>query len=334
MADWMIIVFALAVMLGAVGGAAVLTWFERRLLGIWQDRYGPNRLGPFGIGQVAADMIKLLTKHDWTPPFADRWVFIFAPTAIVIAMLLGFAVVPFGPGLHIIDVNIGLLFFLGMTSLAVYSVLLGGLASNNKYALLGGLRSAAQMVSYEVFMGLSLMGVVMLSGSFSLQDIVESQRDGWYAVSQFLGLFVFIIAGIAESHRLPFDLPEAEHELTAGFHTEYGGMKFGMFMLGEYLGLILISCMITTLFFGGWLGPFGVQWLPPIVWFGIKTFIIICFFVLLRAAIPRPRYDQLMTLGWKIMLPITLINLVITGAVALYLRDAALAASTLVGAGT
>lgn len=322
MSNGMTILFAICVMLAAVGGAAVLTWFERRLLGVWQDRYGPNRLGPFGIGQVAADMIKLLTKHDWTPPFADRWVFIFAPTAIVVAMLLGFAVVPFGPGLHIIDVNIGLLFFLGMTSLAVYSVLLGGLASNNKYALLGGLRSAAQMVSYEVFMGLSLMGVVMLTGSFSLQDIVAAQRDGWYCFSQFLGLFVFIIAGIAESHRLPFDLPEAEHELTAGFHTEYGGMKFAMFMLGEYLGLILISCMITTLFFGGWLGPFGAQWLPPIIWFGIKTFIIICFFVLLRAAIPRPRYDQLMSLGWKVMLPITLINVVVTGAVALSMQGA------------
>jgi NADH-quinone oxidoreductase subunit H len=315
MSAGMTILFALAVMGSAVGSAAVLTWFERRLLGIWQDRYGPNRLGPFGIGQVAADMLKLLTKHDWVPPFADKWVFIFAPTAIVIAMLLGFAVVPFGPDLHIIDINIGLLFFLGMTSLAVYSVLLGALSSNNKYALLGGLRSAAQMVSYEVFMGLSLMGVVMLTGSFSLQDIVEAQRDGWYFISQFLGLFVFVIAAIAESHRLPFDLPEAEHELTAGFHTEYSGMKFTLFMLGEYLGLILISCMITTLFFGGWLGP----WLPPIVWFGIKTFLIICFFILLRAAIPRPRYDQLMSLGWKIMLPLTLINLVVTGAVALWM---------------
>jgi NADH-quinone oxidoreductase subunit H len=322
MSDGMTVLFAISVMLAAVGGAAVLTWFERRLLGLWQDRYGPNRLGPFGIGQVAADMLKLLTKFDWIPPFADKWVFVFAPTAIVIAMLLGFAVVPFGPGLHIMDVNIALLFFLGMTSLAVYSVLLGGLASNNKYALLGGLRSAAQMVSYEVFMGLSLMGVVMLTGSFSLQDIVEAQRDGWYAVSQFLGLFVFIIAAIAESHRLPFDLPEAEHELTAGFHTEYGGMKFAMFMLGEYLGLILISCMITTLFFGGWLGPFGATFLPPIVWFGIKTFLIICFFVLLRAAIPRPRYDQLMSLGWKVMLPLTLINLVVTGAVALWMHGA------------
>jgi NADH-quinone oxidoreductase subunit H len=322
MSDFWIIVFAISVMLGAVGGAAVATWFERRLLGLWQDRYGPNRLGPFGIGQVAADMIKLLTKHDWVPPFADKWVFIFAPTAIVVAMLLGFAVVPFAPGLHIIDLNIGLLFFLGMTSLAVYSVLLGGLASNNKYALLGGLRSAAQMVSYEVFMGLSLMGVVMLSGSFSMVDIVESQRDGWYCFSQFLGLFVFVIAAIAESHRLPFDLPEAEHELTAGFHTEYSGMKFAMFMLGEYLGLILISCMITTLFFGGWLAPFSLTIIPAVIWFSLKTFLVICFFILLRCAIPRPRYDQLMSLGWKVMLPITLINLVITGAVALWIAGA------------
>jgi NADH-quinone oxidoreductase subunit H len=172
------------------------------------------------------------------------------------------------------------------------------------------------MVSYEVFMGLSLMGVVMLTGSFSMRAIVEAQRDMWYCIPQFLGLFTFMIAGIAESHRLPFDLPEAEHELTAGFHTEYGGMKFAMFMLGEYLGLILICCMITTLFFGGWLGP----WLPPVVWFCLKVFVLICFFVLLRAAIPRPRYDQLMSLGWKFMLPLTLLNLLLTGALALAIR--------------
>lgn len=308
--------FGLFIILAAVAGAAFLTWFERRLLGIWQDRHGPNRLGPFGVYQVLADMIKLLTKDDWIPPFADRVVFVFAPTALVVAMMLGFAVVPFGPDLYIIDLNIGLLFFLGMTSLAVYSVLLGGLASNNKYALLGGLRSAAQMVSYEVFMGLSLMGVVMLTGSFSMRDIVEAQRDMWYFIPQCLGLFVFLIAGIAESHRLPFDLPEAEHELTAGFHTEYSGMKFAMFMLGEYLGLILISCMITTLFFGGWLGP----WLLPAVWFCLKVSVLICFFILLRAAIPRPRYDQLMSLGWKYMLPLTLLNLLLTGAIALALE--------------
>ena len=282
MSELLPVLLALAVLVAGVGGAAVLTWWERRLLGLWQDRFGPNRLGPFGVGQVVADMIKLLFKDDWVPPFADKAVFIFAPTAIVVAMMMGFAVVPFAPGVVIIDVNIGLLFFLGMTSLAVYSVLLGGLASNNKYALLGGLRSAAQMVSYEVFMGLSLMGVVMMTGSFSLVDIVEAQRDVWFCFSQILGLFVFLIAGIAESHRLPFDLPEAEHELTAGFHTEYGGMKFAMFMLGEYLGLILISCMIVTLFFGGWMGlPLIGGWLPPFVWFGLKVFVVICFFVAL-----------------------------------------------------
>ena len=201
-------------------------------------------------------------------------------------------------------------------------VLLGGLASNNKYALLGGLRSASQMVSYEVFMGLSLMGVVMMSGSFSLVDIVAAQRDVWFCFSQALGLLVFVVAGIAESHRLPFDLPEAEHELTAGFHTEYGGMKFAMFMLGEYLGLMLISCMIVTLFFGGWMGPAAIaHWLPPLVWFGIKVAFVINFFVLLRAAIPRPRYDQLMSLGWKVMLPITLVNLVVTGGILLVDRQ-------------
>ena len=317
MAELKIIGLLLLLLAGAVGGAAVMTWFERRMLGIWQDRLGPNRVGPLGIGLVAADMLKLLGKHDWVPPFADRPVFIFAPTAVVVAMLLGFAVVPFAPNVMVIDMNIGLLFFLGMTSIAVYSVLLGGLASHNKYSLLGGLRSAAQMVSYEVFMGLSLMGVVMLSGSFSLTQIVAAQEDLWFAVTQPLGLFVFVIAGLAESHRLPFDLPEAEHELTAGFHTEYGGMKFAMFMLGEYLGLILISCMITTLFLGGWLGP----WLPPSLWFPIKTLIVILFFILLRAAIPRPRYDQLMSLGWKVMLPITLVNLALTGGVALWISE-------------
>lgn len=316
MEELFIYVVIFGTLFGVFGGAAILVWFERRLLGIWQDRLGPNRVGPFGIGLALADIIKLFAKEDWIPPFADRFVFVFAPTAIVMAMLLGFAVVPYAPGIYIANLNIGLLFFLGMTSLAVYSVLLGGLASNNKYALLGGLRSAAQMISYEVFMGLSLMGVVMLTGSFSLVDIVHWQEDNyWFVIPQFIGFVVFMIAGIAESHRLPFDLPEAEHELVAGFHTEYSGMKFGMFMLGEYLGLILISCMIATIFFGGWLGP---AFLPPFIWFFIKSFAFICFFILLRAAIPRPRYDQLMSFGWKFMLPLTLINLLATGAIVLW----------------
>jgi NADH-quinone oxidoreductase subunit H len=318
--DLFIYLVIFGTLFGAMGGAAVLVWFERRLLGFWQDRPGPNRVGPFGIGLALADIIKLFAKEDWVPPFADKFVFVFAPTAVMMAMLLGFAVIPYAPGIYIVDINIALLFFLGMTSLAVYSVLLGGLSSHNKYALLGGLRSAAQMISYEVFMGLSVMGVVMLSGSFSLVDIVHAQENLWFVVSQFFGFLVFTIAGIAESHRLPFDLPEAEHELVAGFHTEYSGMKFGMFMVGEYLGLILISSMMTTIFFGGWLGP---DFLFPIIWFGLKTFIIICFFVLLRAAIPRPRYDQLMSFGWKVMLPLTLINLMVTGAIALILETPA-----------
>lgn len=302
------------VLLGALGGALLLVWWERRLLGFWQDRLGPNRLGPFGILQSVADAIKMFTKDDWVPPFADRVVFTLAPTAAAAGMLLALAVVPFGPGLVIVDLNIGVLFFLAMTSLAVYSVLLGGLASNNKYSLLGGLRSAAQMVTYEVFMGLSIMGVVMLAGTFNLSGIVAAQGSMWFAVPQVLGLVVFMIAGVAEAHRLPFDLPEAEQELTAGFHTEYSGMKFGLIMVGEYLAVIVTSAMTVTLFFGGWLGP---AFLPPVVWFALKTTLLICFFVLLRASLPRPRYDQLMSYGWKLLLPLTLVNLLVTGAVAL-----------------
>lgn len=294
--------------------ASMLTWLERRLLGIWQDRYGPNRVGPFGLLQVVADMIKIFTKQDWIPPFADKPVFVIAPAIVMVCMLMAFAVIPITPDIGVADPNVGLLFFLAMTALAAYSVLLGGYASNSKYALLGALRSAAQMVSYEVFMGIALMGVVLMSGSFNLREIVGAQSDGWFIVPQCVGFLVFLIAGIAESHRLPFDLPEAEHEIVAGFHTEYSSMKFGMFFIGEYLGVAVISAMIVTLYFGGWLGP----GLPPLVWFCLKTFIFICFFILLRAAIPRPRYDQLMSFGWKLMLPVALINLLITGGVVLW----------------
>jgi NADH-quinone oxidoreductase subunit H len=293
--------------------AALLTWVEWRLLGLWQDRYGPNRAGPFGILQVVADMIKILTKEDWIPPLADKGVFVLAPMIVMIAMLMAIAVVPIAPGVGVADLNVGLLFFLAMTSLAVYSVVLAGWSSNNKYSLMGGLRSAAQMVSYEVFMGLSLMGVVMLAGSFDLREIVAAQQHLWYFIPQFLGLIIFIIAGVAESHRLPYDLPEAENELVAGYHTEYSGMKFGMFFIGEYVAIVLVSAMIVTLFFGGWLGP----WLPPIIWFVIKTSIFIVFFILLRAALPRPRYDQFMSFGWKVMLPLALLNLVVTGGILL-----------------
>ncbi len=306
----------LGVLVVALSLAAGLIWLERRLLALWQDRYGPNRVGPFGLLQVLADMIKIFFKEDWIPPFADKAVFIGAPAVIVVTVLTSFAVLPIAPGIIISDLNVGLLFVLAMSSLGVYSVVLAGWSSDNKYALLGGLRAAAQMLSYEVFMGLSLMGVVLLAGSFNLTAIVEAQGHLWFVVPQFLGFVLFLIAGIAETRRLPFDLPEAESELIAGFHSEYSGMKFGMFFVGEYLGVILISSLITILFFGGWLGP----WLPPIVWFLIKMLFFICFFILLRAALPRPRFDQLMSWGWKVMLPLALANLLVTGAVALAWR--------------
>jgi NADH-quinone oxidoreductase subunit H len=293
--------------------AAGLIWLERRLLALWQDRYGPNRVGPFGLLQVLADMIKVLTKEDWIPPFADKAVFVAAPAWIMVTMLMSFAVISFAPHIEVIDLNIGLLFFLAMSSLGVYGVALAGWSSGNKYSLLGGLRGAAQMLSYEVFMGLSLVGVVMCAGSFSLRDIVESQRGLWFCIPQFLGMIIFFIAGVAETHRLPFDLPEAESELVAGYHSEYSGMKFGMFFVGEYLGITLISALMTTLFFGGWLGPV----LPPVVWFFLKTFIFICGFILLRASLPRPRYDQLMSFGWKVMLPLSLLNLTVTAGILL-----------------
>lgn len=296
-----------------LGLAALLIWAERRLLGIWQDRLGPNRVGPFGVLQSVADMIKIFFKEDWIPPFADKAVFVFAPCVVVIAMLMVFAIVPISPAPAIAELNIGVLFFLAMSALAAYSTVLAGWASNNKYALLGGMRSAAQMISYDVFMGLALMGVVMLAGSFELRTIVEAQAELWFVIPQFLGFLIFLVAGLAESHRLPFDLPEAEHEIIAGFHTEYSGMKFGLFFIGEYLGVMLIAAMTVLLFLGGWSGP----WLPPWLWFCLKTALLVGLIILIRAALPRPRFDQLMGFGWKWMLPLALFNLVVTGALAL-----------------
>jgi NADH-quinone oxidoreductase subunit H len=256
-------------------------------------------------------MIKIFTKEDWIPPFADRWIFVLAPTIVVITTLMSFAVVPFAPGIGVADSNIALLFFLAMSSLAAYSVVLGGWASNSKYALLGGMRAAAQLLSYEVFMGLSLMGVVLLAGSFDLRRIVDAQAEGWFVIPQALGFLVFLTAGLAETHRAPFDIPEADAELVAGYHTEYSGMKFGMFFVGEYLGVALISSMIVVLFLGGWQGP----WLPPLVWFALKTGVCICLFFLLRATFPRPRFDQFLSFGWKVLLPAALVNLLLTGVV-------------------
>jgi NADH-quinone oxidoreductase subunit H len=307
------IIVILGVLIGVLLFAAGIIWFERRLLGVFQERYGPNRAGKFGVLQVVADMLKIFTKENWIAPFAEKAVFVIAPGIIMITTLASFAVIPIAPAILVADIDIGLLYFLAMSSFAVYSVALAGWASNNKYSLLGSIRAVGQMVSYEVFMGLSLMGVVVMAGSFSMRDIVEAQAGMWNVVPQFVGFVVFFIAGLAETRRLPFDLPEAESELVAGYHTEYSGFKFAMFYVGEYIGITLISMMIVTLFFGGWQGPV----LPPLIWFLVKTLFFVGLFILVRAALPRPRYDQLLSFGWKLMLPLALLNLAVTGGIVL-----------------
>lgn len=304
---------ALIILLGAVLLGAVLTVVERRLLGLWQDRYGPNRVGPFGSLQLIADMIKIFFKEDWIPPFADRTLFVLAPAIAMASLLLSFMIIPITPGWGVADLHIGLLFFLAMAGINVYAVLFGGWSSGNKYALIGAMRASAQTLSYEVFMGLSLMGVVAMAGSFNMREIVNAQEGFWFIIPQFFGFCTFLIAGIAVTHRHPFDQPEAEQELADGYHIEYSSMKFGMFFIGEYVGMALVSALIVTLFFGGWHGPL----LPPIVWFALKTGFFLVLFILLRAALPRPRYDRVMSFGWKICLPLTLINLLVTGAVIL-----------------
>jgi NADH-quinone oxidoreductase subunit H len=311
---WMHVVMVVVVLLVLLNVPIALSWLERRLLGWFQDRYGPNRVGRFGLLQPVADGIKLMMKEDWVPPFADRWVFIAAPTIVVAAMLLVFGVIPFTPTIAISDLNVGVLFFLGMASVAVYSIVLAGWASNSKYSLVGGLRAAAQLISYEIPMGLSLVGVVMLAGSFKLGDIVQAQqRSLWFCVTQPVGLLVFLTAALAEARRIPFDLPEADSELTNGFHTEYSSMKFGLFMLGEYLDITLVGCLTALLFFGGWLGP----GLPALAWLVIKVAAVVVSFMWVRSVLPRFRFDQLMGFGWKVLLPVSLLNIVVTGFAAL-----------------
>ncbi|WP_017429979.1 NADH-quinone oxidoreductase subunit NuoH [Halomonas jeotgali] len=309
---------AVAILLVAVLVSAVMTVVERRMLGLWQDRYGPNRVGPFGSLQLIADMLKIFFKEDWIPPFADRTIFLLAPGIAMASLLLSFVIIPITPTLGVADWNIGLLFFLAMGGINVYSVLLGGWSSANKYALIGSMRSSAQTISYEVFMGLSLMGVVATAGSFNLREIVEAQAGLWFVIPQFLGFCTFLIAGFATTHRHPFDQPEAEQELADGYHIEYSSMKFGMFFIGEYVGMLLISALTVTLFFGGWHGPL----LPPFVWFALKTGVFLLLFILARAALPRPRYDRVMTFGWIVCLPLTLLNLLVTGAIILLANPA------------
>lgn len=312
-ATWEIVIAvakALLILVVMIGAGAFMSFIERRLLGLWQDRYGPNRVGPFGIFQLVADMLKMFFKEDWIPPFADRRIFMLAPIIAFTAFLMAFVIVPITPSWGIADLNIGILYFFAIAGLAVYAVLFAGWSSNNKYALLGSLRASAQTLSYEVFLGLSLMGIVIQTGTFNLREIVEAQADLWNIIPQFFGFATFVIAGIAVTHRHPFDQPEAEQELADGYHIEYAGMKWGLFFVGEYIGIVLVSAMLVSLFFGGWQGP----WLPPIVWFALKTGFFMMFFILLRASLPRPRFDQVMAFGWKVCLPLTLLNMLATAA--------------------
>lgn len=314
-----LVVQALVIFLGLVIVAALMIVYERRMLALWQDRYGPNRVGWQGSLQLVADMLKIFFKEDWTPEFADKKIFTLAPAIAMFTALASFAIIPLSPTLGAADWNIGLLFFFAMAGLAVYAVMFGGWASANKFSLLGGLRSSAQTISYEVFLGLSLMGVVAMAGSFNLRDIVEAQTTVWNVVPQFFGFLTFVVAGVAVTHRHPFDQPEAEQELAEGYHVEYSGMKFGMFFIGEYVNVVLISALMTCLFFGGWLPPFGIDipFITPVVWFMLKTLFFMTLFVLARGSLMRPRYDQVMNFGWKVCLPVTLINLLVTAAVIL-----------------
>ena len=305
---------AVVILLVVVTCGAFMSFGERRLLGLFQNRYGPNRVGWGGSLQLVADMIKMFFKEDWIPKFSDRVIFTLAPMIAFTSLLLAFAIVPVSPGWVVADLNIGILFFLMMAGLAVYAVLFAGWSSNNKYSLLGAMRASAQTLSYEVFLGLSLMGVVAQAGSFNMTDIVNSQAHVWNVIPQFFGFITFAIAGVAVCHRHPFDQPEAEQELADGYHIEYSGMKFGLFFVGEYIGIVTISALMVTLFFGGWQGPL----LPPFIWFALKTAFFMMMFILIRASLPRPRYDQVMSFGWKICLPLTLINLLVTAAVILW----------------
>jgi NADH-quinone oxidoreductase subunit H len=298
---------------GMLGIVSYLIFVERKVAGHMQARVGPNRVGPFGLLQPAADVLKLFFKEEFIPAEANKVIFHIAPMLAVIPAIVVFAVIPFGPqdAFLITDVNVGLLVFLAMSSIGVYGVTLGGWASNNKYALLGGLRSAAQMISYELAMGLSTVGVLLIAGSLSLVDIVQAQSRVWFIVYQPLAFVIFMITALAETNRAPFDLPEAEAELVAGFHTEYSSMKFGLFFLGEFMNVIAISCIAVTLFLGGWTGP-GPAALG-IVWFMLKLSALLFFFIWVRWTFPRLRYDQLMHLGWKVLLPVALLNVLVTG---------------------
>ncbi len=321
--DWWIelVVKAVVVFLVVLTAVAYMVLIERRVLAHMQSRIGPNRVGPQGMFQPAADALKLMTKETVVPAEADRMLFLFAPIFSLVPALLTFAVIPFGDAihlfgrtvpLHITDINVAVLFVLALSSVGVYGIFLGGWSSNNKYALMGGLRSSAQMISYELTLGMVVVTVVLLAGSFSLVDIVRAQAHVPFLLYQPLGFILFVIGSMAEINRIPFDLPEAEPELVAGYHTEYSGMRFAMYFLGEYANLITVTSVTTLLFLGGWLVPWpSPTWLGPL-WFAGKVMILIFFMMWTRGTLPRFRFDQLMRFGWKVMLPLALLNLFAT----------------------
>lgn len=299
-----IIIFA-----GVMSIIAYLTLAERKVVAYIQERYGPNRVGPFGLLQPIADGIKLIFKEEIIPQNVDLILYLLAPVVTASMALLPFAVIPFAENFFLSDINIGILYIISASILATYGIILGGWASPSKYSLLGGLRAGAQLISYEIPFGLAILGVVMMAGSLSLVDIVKAQKNQWFITPQFLGFIVALISIFAETNRLPFDLPEAESELVAGFHTEYSSFKFGLFFLGEYAHLVAVSALMTTLYLGGWNGPY----LPGFIIFAIKTFLLIFLFMWVRWTFPRFRFDQLMKFGWKVLIPLALLNLLLTG---------------------
>ncbi len=308
---------------------AYSVWLERKVSAHIQNRWGPTRVGPFGLLQPLADGVKFIFKEDLTQPHVYKPLYIAAPIIAVVFAISSIAVIPFGnfveigpwgTYLQITDLNIGLLVVLGVTSMGVYGVALAGWSSNSKYALLGGLRASAQMISYEVSLGLSLVGVLIVAGSLSLRDIVDAQRHlHWNILFQPVAFFIYIISAYAETNRTPFDLPEAESELVAGYHTEYSAMKFAMFFMAEYANMVTVACLATLMFFGGWLGPvFGpptLQMILPVLWFCLKVFFFMFLYVWVRWTLPRFRYDQLMAFGWKVLLPLSVANIVVTALI-------------------
>jgi len=321
-----IIVVKIAVVLGiGLLHVAYATYFERKVIGHMQARLGPMRVGPHGLLQPFADGIKLFFKEDIIPAQADKAVFYLAPVIFMASAMVNLAVIPFDPGFVIADLNIGLLFIFAMAGMGVYGIFIAGWASNSKYAFMGGIRSAAQVISYEIALGLSLVGVMMMAGSLNLSDIIRAQGEsvwGMYAIPQFLGFIVFVIAAVAETNRTPFDLPEAESELVAGYFTEYSGFRFALFFLGEYIAMILMASLCTICFLGGWTLPWYVlkvlpflSYVPGVVWFVMKVYAFFFFYYWIRATVPRYRYDQFMAIGWKILIPVAIANILLTGLI-------------------